>query len=188
MKVRLLKALNIPGLIVIALLALALQGTLFTNSTIAFFQPDIIILIVLWMAMKREFTEGGILTLILGYLVELKSAAPRGLFLTKSMFLFLIARFLYKQFQVLNTRTLMLIGISAALFSQLNILFILYLLNKSDNQWFHTLQLLAPTAIVHGIIIIPVFKLLAKFDFWTLKSPEAEHRYERDFYLDEDFL
>ena len=173
MKVRLLKALNIPGIIVIALIAMALQGTLFNNSSLAFFQPDIILFLVLWLAMKRDFEEGGILTLVLGYLVELK-------------FIFLIARFLYKNFQVLNRRSLILVGIGASLFSRLDILFILYLLNKADNEWFHTLQLLAPTMIVHAALIPFVFKFLYRFDFWTLKNPEAEHRYERDFYLDEE--
>ena len=186
MKVRLLKALNIPGIIVIALIAMALQGTLFNNSSLAFFQPDIILFLVLWLAMKRDFEEGGILTLVLGYLVELKSAAPRGIFLTNYMFIFLIARFLYKNFQVLNRRSLILVGIGASLFSRLDILFILYLLNKADNEWFHTLQLLAPTMIVHAALIPFVFKFLYRFDFWTLKNPEAEHRYERDFYLDEE--
>ena len=186
MRVRLLKALNIPGLILIALMALALQATLFSNQTVAFFQPDILLFLVLWVGMKREFGEGGILTLVFGYLVELKSGAPRGLFLTNYMFIYLMTRVFYKNFQVVNRRTLVLIGIAAALFSQLNILFILYLLNKADNQWFHTIQLLAPTAIVHGVLIPFVFRALYKYDFITLKNPEAEHRYERDFYLDEE--
>jgi cell shape-determining protein MreD len=186
MRARFLKSLNIPGLILIALICLALQATLFSNPAIAFFQPDMIIFLVLWVAMKRSFGEGGALTLVFGYLVELKSAAPRLLFLNNYMFLFLIARFLYKNFQVVNRRTLILIGIASALFSRLDILFILYLLNKADNEWFHTVQLLAPTAIVHGALIPFVFRGLYKFDFITLKNPEAEHRYERDFYLDEE--
>ena len=97
-----------------------------------------------------------------------------------------MGRFLYRNFQILNRRSLILVGIGASLFSRLDILFILYLLNKADNEWFHTLQLLAPTMIIHGALIPLVFRLLYKFDFWTLKNPEAEHRYERDFYLDEE--
>lgn len=186
MKVRLLKAFNLPGLIVIALLAMALQATLFNNTSFAFFQPDIILFIVLWLAMKREFGEGGVLTLVLGYLAELQSGAPKGIFLINYMLIFLVARFLYKNFQVLNRRSLILVGIGASLFSRLDILFILYLVNKADNEWFHTLQLLAPTMIIHGALISFVFRLLYKFDFWTLKNPDAEYRYERDFYLDEE--
>ncbi len=186
MKSRLLKAFNLPGLILIALTALALQGTLFNNASLAFFQPDMVLFLVLWVAMKRDFEEGGILTLIFGYLVEIKSGAPKGLFITNYMLIFLMGRFLYRNFQILNRRSLILVGIGASLFSRLDILFILYLLNKADNEWFHTLQLLAPTMIIHGALIPLVFRLLYKFDFWTLKNPEAEHRYERDFYLDEE--
>jgi cell shape-determining protein MreD len=186
MKSRLLKALNTPGLLVLALVFLTFQGTLFNNRTLAFFQPDAVLFLVLWVAMKRTFAEGGILTMLFGYCVELHSGSPAGLFLCNYMMIFLITKFLYKNFHVINKRTLVLVGIGAGLFSKLNILFILYLINKADNEWFHTIQLLAPTAIVHGVLILPIFQFLHRFDMWTLKNPEAEHRFERDFYLDED--
>jgi hypothetical protein len=188
MKIGILKILNIPGLMVIALIALALQGTLFNNVSLAFFQPDVILFLVLWLAMKRTFAEGGVLTLILAYLVELKSGVPQGLFLTHYMMIYLGTRFLYRNFRVWNRRSLILIGVGAAVISRLNILFLMYLLNKSDNLWFHTLQLLAPTAIIHGILIPFVFRFLHRFDFLTFKNPEAEHRYERDFHLDEEMI
>jgi cell shape-determining protein MreD len=188
MKARLLKALNFPGLIVIALLFQTLQSTLFTNRFFSFFQPDAVLFLVLWVAMKRDFIEGGFLALLFGYSVELNSGAPRGLFLTNYIFIFLLAKLLYKNFHILNKWALALVGASAAVFSRLDILFILYLLNKAENQWFHTLQLLAPTALVHGVLIIYVFRFLHKYDMWTLKNPEAEHRFERDFYLDEEFV
>ena len=186
MKTRVLKLLNFPGLLMFALISMALQSTLFNSISLAFFQPDIILLLVLWVSMKREFAEGGFLTLLLAYLVELKSSAPRGLFLIHYMLIYLISRFLYRNFQILNRKSLILIGVGTALVSHLNILMLMYLLNKSDNLWFHTLQLLAPTAIIHGLLIPFVFKFLYRFDFWTFKNPEAEHRYERDFYLDEE--
>ena len=186
MKVRLLKSLNVPGLIFFALLMMSMQSTLFSNVTLSFFQPDLVLFIVLWVAMKRDFYEGGILTFLLGYCVELNSGAPAGLFMTNYMLIFMLTRFFYKNFHIVNRRTLIMVGIGAGVLSRLNILFILYLVNKADNQWFHTLQLLAPTAIIHGALITLVFKLLHRFDFWSLKNPEAEHRYERDFYLDEE--
>jgi hypothetical protein len=186
MKARMLKLLNLPGMILFALISLSLQGTLFNNPSLAFFQPDIILFLVLWAAMKREFLEGGLLTLAFGHLVEIKSAAPAGLFLCTYMALFLTARFLYRNFQVLNKRSLVVVGIGAAVMTQLMILLVLFLLDKADNQWFHTLQLLAPTSIAHGLLIPFVFRFLHTFDYRTLKSPDAEYRYERDFHLDEE--
>lgn len=186
MKIRLLKMLNAPGLLLFALASMALQSTLFNTVTLAFFQPDIILFLVLWAAMKREWAEGGILTLLFAYLAELKSGAPRGLFLAHYMAIYLCTRFLYRNFHVLNRRSLIMIGVTSSVISHLGILILMHLLNKSENLWFHTVQLLAPTAIVHGLLIHWVFRLFHRFDFMTFKNPEAEHRYERDFYLDEE--
>ena len=128
MKVWLLKAMNLPGLILIVFMLLALQSTLFTNPTLSFFQPDCILFVVLWLAMKRTFYEGGFITLLLGYFVELHSGAPKGVFLLNYMFIFLITRILNKNFQVLKRRTLILLGIGTAIFSRLDLLFILFLI------------------------------------------------------------
>ena len=188
MKVRVLKALNIPGLIVIALLLLTLQSTLFNHPTLKFFQPDAVLFMVLWVGIKRTFVEGGILTLIFGYYVEILSGAPQGLFLANYMMLFLGMRFMNQNFQILNRRTIVLLGMGASLVSRINILFILFLINKADNQWFHTIQLLAPTAIIHALIAVPIFRLFYRFDDWTLKNPESEHRFENEYHLDEEWV
>lgn len=188
MRTRALKALNGPGLIVIALLLLTLQSTLFNHPTLSFFRPDVVLFLVLWVAIKRTFVEGGILTLFFGYCVELHSASPQGLFLVNYMIVFLLMRILNQNFQILNRRTLALLGIGSALFSRLSILFILFMLNKAENQWFSTIQLLAPTIISHGILIGFFFRFFYHFDEWTMKNPEAEHRFETEYYIDEEWV
>jgi cell shape-determining protein MreD len=188
MKARVLKALNIPGMIVMALLLLTLQSTLFNHPTIKFFQPDAVLFLVLWLGIKRTFVEGGIMTLILGYCVEILSGAPAGLFLTSYMFIYLCTRFLNQTFQILNRRTIMLLGIGASLVERITVLFILFVINKADNQWFHTIQLLAPTAIIHAILAVPMFRMFYRFDDWTLKNPESEHRFENEYHLDEEWV
>lgn len=188
MKARILKTLNASLLLVFALLAITLQTTLFTQYPIVFFQPDTLLILLLWVSMRRSFVEGGILALLLGHLAEIHSAAPRGLFLVHSMTFFLLIHFFNHQFQVLHKKSLPILGALSSVFSHLLILFILFLLNKAENQWLYTLRLLAPSAITHALIIGPLFRLLQRFDYWTLKSANAEHQYERDFYLDEEFI
>ena len=188
MKARLLKLSNFPGILVIALLAMTLQSTLFNHPSIAFFQPDFLIFFTLWVSVRRSFIEGGILTLLFGYLVEIHSAAPQGFFLCVYMTIFLSARFLQQQFQISNKRMLVLVGIGFSIFMRLLVLFILYLLNKAGNLWQHTLQLLAPTILSHGLLVYFTFKLLQRFDNWTLKNPDAERHHERNFHLDEEFV
>lgn len=188
MKARLLKMSNFPGMLVIALFALTIQSTLFNHPSIAFFQPDLLIFFTIWASIRRNFIEGGILTLLFGYLVELHSAAPQGFFLCTYMALYLLARFLYQQFQISSQKVLLLVGIGFSVAMRLLILFILYLLNRSENVWHHTLQLLAPTILSHGILIFVVFKILQRFDNWTLKNPDAERHHERNFHLDEELV
>ncbi len=188
MKARLLKLSNFPGILIIALLALTIQSTLFNHPSIAFFQPDFLLFFTLWVAIRREFVEGGILTLLFGYLVEIHSAAPQGFFLCTYMAVYFIARFLYQQFQISSSKVLVLVGISFSIIMRLLILFILYLLNRSENAWHHTLQLLAPTILSHAILIVITFRVLQRFDNWTLKNPDAERHHERNFHLDEEFI
>lgn len=120
--------------------------------------------------------------------MELHSASPKGLYLTSAMGIFLLTHFLYRNFQVQNKRTLMMIGGGLAVLSRLIVLFILFMLSKAENEWQYSLRLLAPTALVHAALIPFVFGFLHKFDIWTLKNPNAEHQHEQDFYLDEEFI
>jgi cell shape-determining protein MreD len=188
MKARLLKLSNFPGMLVIALFALTIQSTLFNHPSIAFFQPDLIIFFVVWVAIRRTFIEGGILTLLFGYLVELHSAAPQGFYLSIYMAIYLTSRFLYQQFQISNKKVLLIVGIGFAVLMRFLILFILFLMNRADNVWNHTLQLMAPTIFSHALMIFLVFKVLLRFDNWTLKNPDAERHHERNFHLDGELV
>ncbi len=188
MKARILKLLNIPAILVMATLVMTLQSTLFTSYPFTFFQPDGILLMIIWIGMKRQFTEGGILTLFLAYGMELHSASPRGIYLADAMMVFLLTHFLYRNFQVIHLKTLLLLGAGFSVLSRLFILFELYYLNKAGNEWIYTLRLLAPTAIIHACVIPIIFKIFHKLDHWTLKNPHAEYQHEQDYSLDEDFI
>jgi rod shape-determining protein MreD len=188
MKARLLKLSNFPGMLLIALFALTFQSTLFNHPSIAFFQPDFILFFTIWVAVRREFIEGGILTLCFGYLTEALSAAPQGFYLCTYMVFYLLCRFLYQNFQITNKRVLAMVGFVFSGLMRLLVLFILFLMNRSENALHHTLQLLAPTVISHGLFIFVVFKILNRFDNWTLKNPDAERHHERNFQLDEELV
>lgn len=188
MKARLLKISNFPGMLLLTLLAVTVQSTLFNHPAISFFQPDLILFMLIWISIKRGFIEGGILTLLLGYLVEINSSTPRGFFLCVYMLIFMTARILSQHFQIINKTTLTLAGLGFSVVMRVAILFFLYLLNRAEFAFHHTIQLLAPTILSHSLLIFPAFKILQKFDNITLKNPDAERRHERNFYLDEEWV
>jgi len=162
-----LRALNAPGLIFIAIIAVALQSSLFQFEWIAPFQPDLLLFLVIWMALKRDFTEGGVMTLMLGYLAETQSAAPQGLFLTLYMTLYLLIRFFNK---VMLIWTWLPLTVSMTAFMKLELLIILRLLDVSAQAWHHLLFYLVPQIMIHAILVKPLYRSLARYDIVTYKD------------------
>lgn len=188
MRTRFLKWLNFPGIIVLSFFLMTLQSTLFSTTPLTYFQPDGVLLVLLWISTRRTFGEGGTLALILGYCMELGSSAPRGLFMTHSMIFFLALHFLHHNLHILSKRALMVVGASIAVLSKLLILFLLFLMGKAANEWEHSLTFLLPTAVTHALLAPLFFRLLHRYDIWTMKNPNAEHQHEQDFFLDEEFI
>ena len=54
-----LKALNAPLLIIFVSIGIALQSSLFSSWPLVYFQPDIVLIAVVWCGLRRSFTEGG---------------------------------------------------------------------------------------------------------------------------------
>ena len=87
-----LRALNGPFLILFVAMGIAIQSSLFASWPLLYFQPDVVLLVVVWCALRRNFTEGGVITLIVAEMSEIHSATPQGLYLISFMTVFLLVR------------------------------------------------------------------------------------------------
>lgn len=174
----LLRSLNAPGLILIALFGIVLQTALFRSWPLNYLQPDIVLIVVIWCALKRDFTEGGILTLILAEICEIHSAAPQGLFLICYMLIYLLIRLADWLLVIPNLFTIVMLTLFASAFWKLSSLGVLHFLGISANQWRHTLALLFPGAVVEGLVSIWMYRWLDKFDLLTYKSALADNALE----------
>ncbi len=85
----LLRFLNAPFFVLIVAAAIAVQSTLFNSYPLWYFQPDLVLIAVIWCALRRTLTEGGLLTLVFALIVETHSSSPAGFFLCVYMALFL---------------------------------------------------------------------------------------------------
>ena len=64
----LLRALNAPALVLLALLGIAVQTSLFAFWPLTYLQPDIVLLLVIWFALRRALSfEGGVVTLLVSH-------------------------------------------------------------------------------------------------------------------------
>lgn len=166
----LLRFFNFPGLILLTLLGVAVQTSLFSFWPLSYLMPDIVLIVVVWMALKRSFAEGGILTLIVADFAEMHSAAPQGLFLITYMTVFLGVRGLARLIVIPNLQSLILATLFASLVWKLESLGVLYLLGAGSNQWRHTLLYLFPGAVIEGLLSIWVYRGLDAYDRATFKT------------------
>lgn len=165
-----LRFLNFPGLLILTLIAVGLQTSLFTFWPLNYLQPDIVLLVVVWAALKRGFWEGGWITLLVSDFAELHSAAPQGMFMITYMAVFLLVRGLSRLVVIPNLNSLVMVTLFISVFWKLSSLGVLHLLGASGNQWRHTLMYLFPGSIVEGVIGIWVYRALESYDWFTFKS------------------
>lgn len=181
------RALNAPALILLICVGIGVQTSLFQYYPFMYLQPDVVLLAVIWVALRRDFTEGGILTLIAGNIAEIHSASPQGVLLCSYMLIYLLVRAMNRY--VLLPRLTSLVGVTL-LFSilwKLSGLGILWLIQGADNHWRHTLSLLFPGAVMEGAVAVWIYRLFEKFDYVTFKDPRRE-QLEDELHLDEESL
>ncbi len=170
----LLRLFSDPGLIFLTLIAIGVQTSLFSFWPLQYLQPDIVLLVVVWLALKRGLFGGGLVTLIISDFAELHSAAPQGMFFITYMTVFLCMRGLSRVIVIPSINSLVMVTLFVSLFWKLESLGILYLLGAGGNQWRHTLLYLFPGAVVEGLLSIWVYRGLEKYDWATYKSSRKE--------------
>ncbi len=181
-----LRALNTPLLIVIISLCIALQSSLFSSWPFLYFQPDIVLLVVVWCSLRRSFLEGGVLTLIFANISEIHSAAPQGLFLITYMSIYLIVRGGSRFLVIPTLMHYTLLAMASSMICKILALLVLYLLAGGSNGWKHTLAFLPLGAAIEGFFSIWVFNWLEKFDWITSKHFKADRVMDEELNLDHE--
>jgi cell shape-determining protein MreD len=179
-----LRWLNAPGLVLLTLIGVALQTSLFNSYPFNYLQPDVVLIAVFWCALRRDFAEGGILTLIFGEITEVHTAAPSGLFLISYMVVFLLGRLAARYLVIPNLSSMVLLTMAASASWKLTYIFVLYLLGESSNQWRHLIVLLLPGAVTAGVASIWLYRGLERFDRLTFKDPHSRASIDDELELD----
>jgi hypothetical protein len=174
----LLRFFNFPGLIFLTLLGMAVQTSLFSFWPLTYLQPDLFLLVAIWMALKRGMLEGGILILIVSDFAELHSAAPQGLLMISYITVFIGMRGLARLIVIPDLSSLVMVTLFVSVFWKLECLLVLHLLGAGGNQWRHTLLYLFPGAVIEGLLSIWVYKFLDQYDRATFKKIRQEHANE----------
>jgi hypothetical protein len=181
----LLRFLNAPFFVLIVAACVALQSTLFNSYPLWYFQPDLVLIAVIWCALRRTFTEGGILVLIFATIVETHSSAPAGFFLTVYMAIFLGIRVFSRFFVISQFASLLIVTIGAAFAWKLLVLTVLGTLDHAGSQIHHFFITVLPFAAMEGLMGFWAYKLLDAFDRSTTKSERSRQLIEDELLVEE---
>jgi cell shape-determining protein MreD len=184
----LLRALNPVVFALLITIGVALQSSLFSSYPLLYLQPDVVLLGVIWCALKREFLEGGVLSLVFAEVAEIHSSGPAGIYLTTAMALYLLIRLISKRFVFTDFSSLIGFILGVLMVWKLLGLVVLAFLGESRDQWRHTMALLIPGAVMEGVAGAILYRGLEKFDWLTFKDPRSTHQTEDDVLLDEEGL
>ena len=178
-----LRAANPIFLCLIVLFGIGIQTSLFREPPLHYFQPDIVLIAVIWCALRRDFAVGGIITLVLGELAEIHSAAPSGIMLMLYLLVYFSVRLVMRLIVLPDLTALVLLTLGASVAWHIGNLVILMMLGV-EVSFAHTLTYLFPGAVSDGLLALWAFKLLDRFDWLTFKSRRAQQILEDELQLE----
>ena len=152
------------------------QSALFIKSPWSYFQSDLLVIFVLWFALRRNFTEGGVLSLVIGYLTESHSSVPKGTFALAAILLFLSIRtfnyyFVISQWSALLTLTLTF----SFVFKCIHFLILIFI-HLSSRHWEYALYYLPLPIVMNGFIGFYLYKTFDRLDRFTTKELNEDSR------------
>lgn len=181
----LLRFLNPPLFVLLVALAVAVQSTLFNSYPLWYFQPDLVLIAVIWCAFRRTLTEGGLLTIVFSTIVETHSAAPAGFFICVYMAVFLGIRAFSRYFVISQFASLLGVTISAAVVFKILVLVVLGTLDHAGGQIVHFFMTVLPFAGMEGVMGFWGYKALDLFDRTTTKSENSRQLIEDELLVEE---
>lgn len=174
MKSSFLRILNPIGFILFAAIAIALQSSLFRFWILPDLQPEWLLLWVVWCAMKRPWTEGGVLTLILGQMLESQSGAPLGFYMMDFIAIYLIVRGLIHFVLIERFESLILMTLIACGIHFLNNVILMFAIDELDSALRSLIVQCIPTAVLTALTGYVLYPLFNKFDLKTRKQIPTE--------------
>lgn len=181
----LLRALNGPLLVFLFLLATGVVTALFKFHPIHWLQPDLGLLLVIWLGLKRELFSGGLITLAIGVVHESHSSVPQGVMMLVLILVFLAVKYGSKLVVLEEKSSIIYLTLVAAVLLKLLQSGAFLLLSPDSSIWGNTLLHLFPAALVDAFLAGYVFQWLDQVDKWTYRFPmqDSDQYHEDELWL-----
>jgi hypothetical protein len=170
------RVLNFLVILFLGLFVSSFQSVLLKIPVFSWLELDLILLIIVYLSLHRQFFETAALVLLLGRIAEIHSSAPVGI---------LTASYLAAHMAILLTREMVLVAttfssiilcVACGLIWKIMFLFLSQRYGIFDNAWKSSLEYSLPYLLSLGIFARPIFDLMRKIDHITRVERDSEAR------------
>jgi len=164
----------------LGIIFLTLQSTLLASLHIQRIRPDLVLILTLYLGLFYSPVSGGILVLLLGFLMDLFSGNSFGLYTLSRPFIFYVAQFSRGRFYLESYRSQFLFVFILGLVEGLLIFFLLNVLNPVPSGHLYPLlvSFLLPQSFLTGLIT-PILFTLIHIGFFSLLGRHGMEVMER---------
>lgn len=167
MRRELFHSINIGIIVLCGLLFCTIQTVLLRTDLLSLINLDLILLLTLYIGLKRPILEGTLLVLVISHFAEIHSGAPAGLLMSSYLFCY-AATVLTREFFLMESGfSIILLGVSGGLLWKFVFLVLCYFMEILPNLWKPSLLYLPPYLVALGLFTRPVFSLIHKIDQLT---------------------
>ncbi len=173
-----LRKVNFAFYVLLVLFIVAIQSTVFSYFPLYFVQPDLVLILTVYLGFKRNLFEGALLVFLSALILETASGAGNNFFVTSYLYTFIIAKILSKTIVSPSFVSTVLIAAALSLFKRVAILVLLGMRGKVDNAWMNFFIYIIPHLVVQGLFTPVCFEFFRFLDTLTYKDEHAEDEYD----------
>ena len=156
---------------------ISLETTLFRYGALHYFQPDLFLILCIYIGFKRDIVEGALLVTLGALFLEAHSSAGNFYFFTLYLYVFVASKILSRAVVVPDLISSVGMTVSLSILKKIGILVLLGLQAKAMNGVKHFFIFLIP-GLLSQVFFTPVlFSLFLKIDLATYKDEHAEDEY-----------
>lgn len=175
-----LQRINFFIFFLIAVCAAVLQSTVFSYFPLHYFQPDILLVICVYMGYRRDPIEGGIFAVLCSFIAQSNSSAGESYLLAAYILVFVIAKIMSRAVVVPDILTSVGIVAGLTLFKKLLLLILLSTTASAGMIWSNVetfLIYLIPGLAVQAAVTPLAFSWFTRIDLRTYKDAHSDDEY-----------
>jgi hypothetical protein len=162
----------------IVLAIVTLQSTIFGYFPLNYLQPDLLLLVAVYVGLNRSLFEGGTFIILSAMIMEAHSGAGKNYFLTVYLYTFLIAKLLSRTVVVPDFLASIVIVSTLTVLKRIGILVLLGMEGRAGNGLRHFFIYIIPGLLVQALLTPAVFAWFRHIDLKTYKDEHSEDEYD----------